>query len=506
MERVIRRALISVYHKEGIEPIVKRLHQLGIELVSTGGTYDFITRLGLPCTKVDSLTRYPSMLHGRVKTLHPAVFGGILAQRDDASDMDELQTYQIAPLDLVIVDLYPFEETVASGGTEAEIIEEIDIGGISLLRAAAKNFHDVLVVSSQKQYATLLNMLESSNGATSLGERKRFAQAAFATTSAYDVAIFNYFDEGSHTALRIAKDNPKILRYGENPHQKGYYYGDLEQYFDKLQGKELSYNNLQDIAAAVDLISDFEEQPTFAVLKHTNPCGIAMRDSIADAWQAAYEADTESVFGGILIANRSIDKATAEAMGNLFFEVLVAPDFDTESLPILSKKTKRILLVQKKTLQEEVTLRSALDGYLIQGKDTSTEAAVDCQCVTEKKPSEKELEDCLFAQRVVKHCKSNAIVIARERQLLASGVGQTSRVAALKQAIEKAKRFGFDLRGAVVASDAFFPFSDCVELASEEGITAFIQPGGSIRDQESIDCANEKQVAMLFTGVRHFKH
>ena len=348
MEKVIKRALISVYHKDGIEPIAKKLHELGIEIVSTGGTFDFITSLGLPCTPVESLTHCPSMLHGRVKTLHPTIFGGILYQREDYTDKKEVEEYQIPSIDLVLVDLYPFEETVANGGTEAEIIEKIDIGGISLLRAAAKNFHDVLVVSSQRQYASLLDLLESGQGITSIGERKRFARAAFATTSAYDVAIFNYFDEGSLTALRIAKDNPQVLRYGENPHQKGYYFGDLEQYFDKLQGKELSYNNLQDIEAAIELIGDFKEKPTFAVLKHTNPCGLAMRDTISEAYQAAYEADSESIFGGILIANRSIDKATAESIGDLFFEVLIAPDFDTESLPILSRKTKRILLVQKR--------------------------------------------------------------------------------------------------------------------------------------------------------------
>lgn len=506
MEKVIKRALISVYHKDGIEPIAKKLHELGIEIVSTGGTFDFITSLGLPCTPVESLTHYPGMLHGRVKTLHPTIFGGILYQREDYTDKKEVEEYQIPSIDLVLVDLYPFEETVANGGTEAEIIEKIDIGGISLLRAAAKNFHDVLVVSSQRQYASLLDLLESGQGITSLGERKRFARAAFATTSAYDVAIFNYFDEGSLTALRIAKDNPQVLRYGENPHQKGYYFGDLEQYFDKLQGKELSYNNLQDIEAAIELIGDFKEKPTFAVLKHTNPCGLAMRDTISEAYQAAYEADSESIFGGILIANRSIDKATAESIGDLFFEVLIAPDFDTESLPILSRKTKRILLVQKKETSGNFSLRTAVDGYLVQEIDNSIEGQADTQCVTQKEPTEKELQDCLFAQRIVKHCKSNAIVIAKNGQLLASGIGQTSRVASLRQAIEKAKQFGFDLRGAVVASDAFFPFSDCVKIASKEGITAFIQPGGSIRDQESIDCANTLGVSMLFTGVRHFKH
>lgn len=506
MDKKIARALVSVYSKEGLEPIVRKLNELGVELVSTGGTYDFIKNLGLPATPIEALTHTPEMLHGRVKTLHPTIFGGILAQREDPSDRGELEKYGIQQIDLVIVDLYPFEETLQSGASEEEIIEKIDIGGVSLIRAAAKNFHDVLVVASRRYYPRLESLLEAGNGVTTLVERQRFARAAFGVTSAYDTAIFSYFDEDNLSSLRIATDSPKVLRYGENPHQKGVYYGDLERYFDILQGKELSYNNLQDIDAAVRLMNDFQELPTFAVLKHTNPCGLASRKTIVEAYQAAYEADPESIFGGILIANRSIDKATAEAIGSLFFEILIAPDFDTESLPLLSKKTKRILLLQKDSPHSRYQVRSALGGYLLQEEDSSTESETDCQVVTLKKPTENEFRDCLFAQKVVKHCKSNAIVIVKDQQVLASGIGQTSRISALKQAIDKASRFGFALEGAVMASDAFFPFPDCVETAHEAGITALIEPGGSLRDQQSIDTANNLGVAMLFSGVRHFKH
>lgn len=506
MEKKIKRALISVYHKEGIEPIVQELHQLGVELISTGGTYDFIISRGYPCIKVDSLTQYPSMLHGRVKTLHPHIFGAILAQRSDQSDLEELQKYQISPIDLVIVDLYPFEETIKNGASETDIIEKIDIGGISLLRAAAKNFKDVLVVSSQQQYSILLSLLKDTKGVTSVEVRKQFAKASFARSSAYDTAIFHYFDENGISTLRLSEDNPKTLRYGENPHQRGFFFGDFERYFDKIQGKELSYNNLQDIQAAVELLKDFHDRPTFAVLKHTNPCGLASAETICKAWEKAYEADTESVFGGILIANRSIDKATAESIGNLFFEVLIAPNFNTDALSILSKKSKRILLIEKEYPASSIQVRSALGGYLVQDRDLSLEDSTTSQVVTKKNPSSREAEDCYFAQRIVKHCKSNAIVLVKNGQMLASGIGQTSRIAALKQAIEKASRFGFNLEGAVVASDAFFPFSDCVEEGVHYGISSFIQPGGSIRDKESIDRANDLGVSMIFTGVRHFKH
>lgn len=506
MEKVIKRALISVYHKDGIEAIVRKLVSLGVEIVSTGGTYDYIVGLGLPCEKVEDFTQYPSMLHGRVKTLHPAIFGGILAQRENASDCTEVAMYNIKPIDLVLVDLYPFEETVQNTNNEAEIIEKIDIGGISLIRAAAKNYKDVVIVASKQYYASLQTILDEQGAVTTIGQRKSFARAAFAVSSAYDSAIFSYFDEDELSSLRIAVDGSNVLRYGENPHQRGFFFGDLEKYFDKLQGKELSFNNLQDIAAAVDLIAEFPNEPTFAVLKHTNPCGLATGETICQAWQAAYQADTESVFGGILIANRSIDKQTAEAIGNMFFEVLIAPDFDTDSLPILTQKSKRILLVEKQHPNQQFAVRSALGGFLVQDSDNKTETYNDCNVVTERKPSNEEVSDALFAQRIVKHCKSNAIVIVKNKQLLASGIGQTSRVAALKQAIEKAKRFGFDLNGAVVASDAFFPFADCVELAANEGIVTFIQPGGSIRDNDSIDLANKRACSMLFTGVRHFKH
>lgn len=505
-ERTIRRALVSVYDKDGIEPIVQKLHQLGVELVSTGGTYDFITSMGIPCLSVESVTAYPHLLHGRVKTLHPAIFGGILAQRDQSDDRQELLQHQIAPIDLVIVDLYPFSQTVASGASEAAIIEKIDIGGVSLIRAAAKNFHDVLVIPSKEYYPQLLNILESRGASSTLSERRHFAHFAFGVSSSYDSAIFNYFDDDSLSALRLTADNPKVLRYGENPHQKGFFFGDFEQYFDKLQGKELSYNNLQDIAAACEIIADFDEQPTFAILKHTNPCGLASRETLHEAWKAAYGADTESAFGGILVANRAIDQETAKAIGDLFFEVLIAPDFDTESLPILAQRSKRILLLQKRQPEDSFYIRSALGGYLVQEKDCFIEDCARCEVVSLKNPSEQELADCLFAQKVAMHCKSNAIVLVKNQQVLATGVGQTSRVASLRQAVEKAKRMGFSLEGATMGSDAFFPFGDCVELAAKEGITAIIQPGGSIRDKESIAMADQCGVSLVFTGVRHFKH
>lgn len=506
MEKEIKRALISVYHKEGLEPVLRRLHALSVEIISTGGTYDYISSLGIPCRQVEELTHVPSILHGRVKTLHPNVFGGILARRDNTEDAQELRQYNIAPFDLVLVGLYPFEETVASGGTEEEIIEKIDIGGVSLIRAAAKNYQDVLIVSSPSQYPLLLDLLESDNGTTTLVERKRFARAAFAISSGYDSAIFRYFDEEDFSSLRIAFDNPRVLRYGENPHQRGIFFGELETQFDKLQGKELSYNNIQDVASAIELLAEFDEMPTFAILKHTNPCGLSSRETICEAWKSAFEADPESAFGGVLIANRSIDKETAEAIGDLFFEVLVAPDFDTDALPVLMQKNKRILLVEKPSQEQTYNFRSMLGGVLVQEADRASETAEACQIATQRAPSADELEDCIFAQRIVKHCKSNAIVIAKDRQILATGVGQTSRIAALKQAIEKAERFGFDLRNAVAGSDAFFPFSDCVEMGVHAGITAFIQPGGSIRDKESIEKADQLGATMLLSGVRHFKH
>lgn len=505
IERKIRRALISVFHKDGLDEIIRALHALEVELVSTGGTKDYIESLGIPAVAVEDLTQYPSMLGGRVKTLHPAVFGGILARREHEQDQREVAEFDIRLFDLVIVDLYPFADTVASGANEEDIIEKIDIGGISLIRGAAKNFQDVLIISSVQQYQSLLGILKEQAGVTSLEERKYFAKMAFAVSSGYDTEIFRYFDGDALSAFRVATDHLNVLRYGENPHQKGYFFGNLGAYFDKLQGKEISYNNLQDIAAACELIAEYKA-PTFAVLKHNNPCGIATRETIQEAWTAALACDPESAFGGILIANRPIDKPTAEAIGDLFFEVLVAPDYDNEALALLTQKTKRILLLQKAAIPSDYTFRSALGGVLLQECDTYNEEARAFEVVTQKTPTEDELDDFVFAQKVVKHCKSNAIALAKDSCLLAVGIGQTSRVSALQQAIAKARKFGLDLQGAVLASDAFFPFDDCVALAAEAGITAIVQPGGSLRDKDSIKKADELGIAMVMTGVRHFKH
>ncbi len=505
MDKHIKRALISVYYKDGIEPLARKLNSLGVELISTGGTYDFITRLGIPCRTVEEIANAPAMLHGRVKTLNPTIFGGILAQRDDTEDIKDISSYSLPLIDLVVVDLYPFEETVATGASEEDIIEKIDIGGISLIRAAAKNHKDVVIIPSRKYYGELLAILEEKGAITTAKERLRFAKYAFAITSLYDTAILRYFDSDA-SFLRIAADEQQILRYGENPHQRGYFFGDLQKVFDKIQGKELSYNNLQDIDAALQIIQEFTSLPTFAILKHTNPCGLASATTLHEAWKKAFAADPESAFGGILIANRPIDKETAESIGELFFEVLIAPDYAREALEILSKKTNRILLISNSTNTVNVSYRSALGGILMQEYDQYSDIEEDCQLVTDKKPSSQEIKDCLFAQRIVKHCKSNAIAIVKDQQLLASGVGQTSRIAALKQAIEKAKKFGFTLQGASLGSDAFFPFSDCVEVAANEGISAVIQPGGSIRDKDSIEKANELGISMLLTGKRHFKH
>lgn len=505
MEKVIRRALISVYHKDGLAEIVRHLHSLDVEIVSTGGTKTFIDELGIPCVSVEELTDYPSLLGGRVKTLHPAVFGGILARRDEPNDLDQVATYGLALFDLVVVDLYPFRETVLSGGTPDEIIEKIDIGGISLIRAAAKNHSDVLIVSNRGQYVSLLNILKEGHGVTTYAERRRFALEAFATSSEYDTDIFNYFDGGDLSSLRIAADTAKVLRYGENPHQRGLFFGDFYKYFDKLQGKDISYNNLLDLSAAVSLIAEFRV-PTFAVLKHNNPCGVASRDTLEEACRLALACDPESAFGGVLAANRTIDVATAQLLEGLFFEVLVAPDYDSEAVALLAKKSKRILLVQKELPQQQWSMRSLLGGMLVQEQDMLTEGVADMDFITEKKPVEDELQDLVFANIVAKHCKSNAVALVKDSCLCASGVGQTSRVAALRQAIEKAKGFGFDLSGAVLGSDAFFPFSDCVELAAAEGVSAIIQPGGSIRDQESIDACNRLGISMVLTGNRHFRH
>lgn len=501
----IKTALVSVYHKEGLDEIITKLHQEGVEFLSTGGTRQFIESLGYPCKAVEDLTTYPSILGGRVKTLHPKVFGGILCRRNLEQDLQQIQKYEIPEIDLVIVDLYPFEDTVASGAEEPAIIEKIDIGGISLIRAAAKNFNDVVIVASQAQYKPLYDMLMEHGAASTLEERRWLAKEAFAVSSYYDSAIFNYFDQGEASVFRCAVDHQKMLRYGENPHQKGYFFGNLENMFDQIHGKEISYNNLLDINAAVDLIDEFDEV-TFAILKHNNACGIASRPTVLEAWTDALACDPVSAFGGVLITNAVIDKTTAEKINEIFFEVIIAPDYDVDALEILGQKKNRIILVRKQISLPKMQFRSLLNGVLVQEKDMNIETAADLKQVTEKAPDQREIDDMLFANKIVKNSKSNSIVLAKNKQLLASGVGQTSRVDALKQAIEKAKSFGFDLQGAVMASDAFFPFPDCVELAGNEGVTAVIQPGGSIKDQLSFDYCNEHGIAMVTTGIRHFKH
>lgn len=506
MEKKIRTALISVFYKDGLEDLLKVLHQQGVTLISTGGTRSFIEQQGYPCQAVEELTKYPEMLGGRVKTLHPAIFGGILARREEPQDLAALQQHGIAEIDLVVVDLYPFEETVANGGSEADIIEKIDIGGISLIRAAAKNFNDVLIVSDRKQYAELIEILKHNNGTTTLAERKAFARKAFACSSAYDAAIFKYFDQGEQQAFRETFDNPKVLRYGENPHQRGLFFGNWDEYFDKLHGKEISYNNIQDIDAGVKLIAEFSSAPTMAILKHNNACGCASRGTLLEAWLAALAGDPVSAFGGVFVANTGIDVLTAREIDKLFFEVIVAPDYDNEALQILTTKKNRIILVQKKAVNEPWQYRSMLGGVLMQQTDYKTETANDMETVTTAEPTADEKDDLIFANKLVKHTKSNAIILAKDSQLLASGVGQTSRIDALKQAIEKAKSFGFDLHGAVMASDAFFPFDDCVRTAAEAGITAVIQPGGSKNDADSVAACDELGMAMVMTGFRHFKH
>ena len=501
----IKTALVSVYHKEGLDEIITKLHEEGVEFLSTGGTRQFIESLGYPCKAVEDLTTYPSILGGRVKTLHPKVFGGILCRRELEQDLQQITKYEIPEIDLVIVDLYPFEATVASHASEAEIIEKIDIGGISLIRAAAKNFNDVVIVASQAQYKPLLDMLMEHGATSTLEERRWLAKEAFAVSSYYDSIIFNYFDGGEGSAFRCAVNSQKQLRYGENPHQKGYFYGNLDAIFDQIHGKEISYNNLLDINAAVDLIDEFSDL-TFAILKHNNACGLASRPTLLEAWKDALAGDPVSAFGGVLATNGVVDKETAEEINKIFFEVIIAPDYDVDALEILGQKKNRIILVRKDGKLPRKQFRSLLNGVLVQEKDAAVETPADLTVVTEKAPAPEEVEDLLFANKIVKNSKSNAIVLAKNRQLLASGVGQTSRVDALKQAIEKAKSFGFDLNGAVMASDAFFPFADCVEIADKEGIRTVIQPGGSVRDQESFDYCNQHGMAMVTTGVRHFKH
>ena len=504
-EKRIKTALVSVFHKDGLDEIITTLHKEGVQLLSTGGTQEFIESLGVPCQRVEDLTGYPSILGGRVKTLHPKVFGGILGRRDNEGDQVQMVNYEIPEIDLVIVDLYPFEATVASGASHEAIIEKIDIGGISLIRAAAKNHKDVVIVASKDQYAALADILRNKGAQTTLEERVWFAKEAFGVSSLYDSAIFNYFDGENGSMFRKAVNHPKSLRYGENPHQKGYFYGDFEAMFDQIHGKEISYNNLLDINAAVDLIDEFEDT-TFAILKHNNACGLASRDTLLEAWTDALAGDPVSAFGGVLITNRAIDKATAEEINKIFFEVIIAPDYDVNALEILTQKKNRIILVRKETEMPRQQYRSVLNGVLVQDRDLKTETPEDCKPVTNKVATAEEIEDMLFANKIVKNSKSNAIVLAKNKQLLASGVGQTSRVDALKHAIEKAHGFGFDLNGAVMASDAFFPFPDCVEIAHEAGVTAVIQPGGSVRDAESVEYCNNNDVAMAITGFRHFKH
>ena len=502
----IKTALISVFHKDGLDKILKILNDNGVRFLSTGGTQSFIKEQGYECDAVEDLTGYPSILGGRVKTLHPKVFGGILNRRDNDGDREQIAQYEIPEIDLVIVDLYPFEDTVASGASEADIIEKIDIGGISLIRAAAKNFNDVVIVASKAQYEPLYERLVANgNATTTLEDRRWFAKEAFAVSSAYDSHIFNYFDGKEPSALRLPINGAKVMRYGENPHQKGYFFGNFDEMFTQLHGKEISYNNLLDIDAAVNLIGDFDET-TFAILKHNNACGIASRPTILEAWKDALAGDPVSAFGGVLIANREIDAATAEEMHKIFFEVCIAPSYTKEALAILEQKKNRIILLQKSTELPTQQFRSILNGVLRQDKDLRKETTADLKQATEKAITAEQAEDLLFANKVVKHSKSNAIVLAKGKQLFASGIGQTSRVDALRQAIEKAKSFNFDLHGAVMASDAFFPFADCVEIAHNEGITAVIQPGGSIRDNETVDFCNKNGIAMVMTGIRHFKH
>ncbi|MGI4728589.1 MAG: bifunctional phosphoribosylaminoimidazolecarboxamide formyltransferase/IMP cyclohydrolase [Janthinobacterium lividum] len=502
----IKNALISVYYKDNLEPIIHELNRLGVNIYSTGGTETFIKNLGVEVIPVEDLTSYPSILGGRVKTLHPKIFGGILNRRDHEGDRQQISEYEIPEIDLVIVDLYPFEETVKSGASEEDTIEKIDIGGISLIRAAAKNFQDVLILASKNDYSELENILKTQNGETILDQRKAFARKAFHISSHYDSAIFNYFNQDE--PLNIFKQSiepAQTLRYGENPHQKGVFYGDLNQLFDKLGGKELSYNNLVDVDAAVALIDEFDE-PTVAILKHTNACGIASKNSILQSWTDALACDPVSAFGGVIIANGEIDAATATEISKLFFEVLIAPAYSNEAVSILTAKKNRIILLRKPVELPAKLFKTLLNGVIEQDKDSVIEGPAQMQTVTKKQPTERELKDLFFANKIVKHTKSNTIVLAKNSILVASGVGQTSRVDALKQALVKAESFGFEVKNSVMASDAFFPFNDCVEIAADAGIIAVVQPGGSIKDQDSIKMADQKNIVMVTTGVRHFKH
>ena len=508
--RPIRAALLSVYHKDRLAPLVQVLRQHGVTLYSTGGTQKFLEEEGAAVTAVEDLTGFPEVFGGRVKTLHPKVFGGILHRRHDVGDLAEAEQHAIPPIDLVVVDLYPFEETVASGAEEQDVIEKIDIGGISLLRAAAKNYRDVLVISSRDQYAAVTELLTAKNGSTDLEDRRHYAAAAFATTSHYDTEIFGYLSQGTAvagTALRLSQQPATSLRYGENPHQAGTFYGDLSALFDQLHGKQLSYNNLVDVDAAVALMAEFTDAaPACDILKHTNACGVAQAATLREAYVNALSCDPTSAFGGVIIVNKEVDAATAAELNQLFFEVLIAPSFAADALPVLQSKKNRILLLKKPVAFPAKQVKTLLNGIIEQDADRQTESAADFRTVTQSAPTVEETEALVFAGKICKHTKSNTIVLARAGQLLASGVGQTSRVDALRQAIEKARAFGFDLHGAVMASDAFFPFPDCVEIAGAAGIRAVVQPGGSIKDADSIKAADELGMTMVLTGVRHFKH
>lgn len=504
-QRKVKTALISVYSKENILPLVELLNKFNIQIISTGGTKDFIEKHGFQTISVESITGYPSILDGRVKTLHPKVFGGILARRDNANDVKQLMEYDIMAVDMVVVDLYPFEETVKKGSTETEIIEKIDIGGVSLIRAAAKNFNDTLVVSDTSALTEIIDLLEKQNGETTIEQRKYFATQAFHTTAHYDSAIFSYFNDPQPIGFQKTYQSAFPLRYGENPHQKGVFYGNLWSNFEQLHGKQISYNNLLDLDAAIALINDFE-QATVAILKHNNACGLASDDNIIEAWLKALAGDPISAFGGIIVVNRPIDHDLALEIDKIFFEIIIAPQFDDKAMEILQHKKNRIILRNNNLQLPEKQFRTVLNGVIEQDRDKKTESISDLQFITNIKPTDKEIDDLLFCNKIVKHTKSNAIVLVKNKQLLGSGTGQTSRVDAVKQAINKAKEFGFSLKDAVLASDAFFPFKDSIEIAHKEGINAFIQPGGSVRDEESIEFCNQNNIAMVFTGYRHFKH
>ena len=504
--KTIQSALISVFSKDGLEPIVRKLYEQNVTIYSTGGTEEFINNLGIPVVPVEEVTSFPEILGGRVKTLHPKIFGGILNRQDNETDIAQMRDFEIPQIDLVIVDLYPFEKTVASGASEQDIIEKIDIGGISLIRAAAKNFNDTVIVASVNEYSILFDLISNQNGVTTSAQRKLLATKAFHISSNYDTAIFNYFNT-DETIFKASIDNGQILRYGENPHQKGFFFGEFDKMFTKVHGKELSYNNLLDVDAAVNLILEFKNnQPTFAILKHNNACGLATRNTMKEAYLSALAGDPTSAFGGVLIANGKIDLATATEINSLFCEVVIAPSYDEEAIAILSEKKNRIILIQHDVALPNRQVRTCLNGLLVQDRNNITDTKDNLKVVTHTTPTEQEIDDLLFASKICKNTKSNTIVFAKNSTLVASGTGQTSRVDALKQAIEKATTFGFDLNGAVMASDAFFPFPDCIEIAHNAGISAVIQPGGSIKDELSINYCNENKVAMVFTGTRHFKH